>query len=271
MLKIKLFDPKQPINSQELELAETNLNNGGCTVGSSSTCELVLSSTKVKDIHGKFFSENDTYYFRDMTQEGNYQFNDETVKVDHPYSLETDDIIRIGEFVLIVEGPPRKRKPKRRISKPKGAKSSANKSSGNGKRSRPSMQSLKASGKKNRRNQPTSANPSSVSSNAKTATCKTVASPTPTTLPTPTTPLPQGFFSSLPLPAASKSSPTHASRVTSQPSSLHAPDGVKWWTKGELTVRCIEVIDDTVDVKTFRFVGTTPVLFNYKPGQLVTR
>ena len=39
---------------------------------------------------------------------------------------------------------------------------------------------------------------------------------------------------------------------------------------GELTVRCIEVIDETHDVKTFRFVAEPTVLFSYKPGQFVT-
>ena len=39
---------------------------------------------------------------------------------------------------------------------------------------------------------------------------------------------------------------------------------------GELTVRCIQVIDETHDVKTFRFVAEPTVLFSYKPGQFVT-
>ncbi len=39
---------------------------------------------------------------------------------------------------------------------------------------------------------------------------------------------------------------------------------------GELTVRCIQVIAETHDVKTFRFVAEPTVLFSYKPGQFVT-
>ncbi len=42
------------------------------------------------------------------------------------------------------------------------------------------------------------------------------------------------------------------------------------WSSGELTVRCIQVIDQSHDVKTFRFVAEPPVLFSYKPGQFVT-
>ncbi|NET57915.1 MAG: FHA domain-containing protein [Symploca sp. SIO2E6] len=43
----------------------------------------------------------------------------------------------------------------------------------------------------------------------------------------------------------------------------------KEWS-GNLTVRCIQVIDETLDVKTFRFVAEPSVLFTYKPGQFVT-
>ena len=39
---------------------------------------------------------------------------------------------------------------------------------------------------------------------------------------------------------------------------------------GELTVRCIQTIAETHDVKTFRFVAEPTMLFSYKPGQFVT-
>jgi glycine betaine catabolism B len=48
------------------------------------------------------------------------------------------------------------------------------------------------------------------------------------------------------------------------------PTAMERWVKGELTVRCSHVIDETQDVKTFRFVTNPPVLFTYKPGQFVT-
>jgi ferredoxin-NADP reductase/ferredoxin len=55
-----------------------------------------------------------------------------------------------------------------------------------------------------------------------------------------------------------------------QPVAIVEPHQLQWWTKGELTVRCVRVIDETVDVKTFCFVANPPVLFTYKPGQFVT-
>jgi glycine betaine catabolism B len=42
------------------------------------------------------------------------------------------------------------------------------------------------------------------------------------------------------------------------------------WQKGNLTVRCVAVIQETIDAKTFRFVADPPVLFTYKPGQFIT-
>jgi glycine betaine catabolism B len=42
------------------------------------------------------------------------------------------------------------------------------------------------------------------------------------------------------------------------------------WTQGTKQVKCVQIIDETVDVKTFTFVGEPLVKFNYQPGQFVT-
>ncbi len=44
----------------------------------------------------------------------------------------------------------------------------------------------------------------------------------------------------------------------------------RYWSSGEITVRCIQAIAETHDVKTFRFVAEPSALFDYKPGQFVT-
>ena len=44
----------------------------------------------------------------------------------------------------------------------------------------------------------------------------------------------------------------------------------RYWSSGEITVRCIQAIAEIDDVKTFRFVAEPSVLFDYKPGQFVT-
>jgi glycine betaine catabolism B len=42
------------------------------------------------------------------------------------------------------------------------------------------------------------------------------------------------------------------------------------WEQGDLTVKCMQIIDETADAKTFRFIAEQPILFSYKPGQFVT-
>lgn len=55
------------------------------------------------------------------------------------------------------------------------------------------------------------------------------------------------------------------------PLAFISSEEISHWQKGELTVKCVQIIQETKDVKTFRFVGKTPVLFDrYQPGQFVT-
>lgn len=42
------------------------------------------------------------------------------------------------------------------------------------------------------------------------------------------------------------------------------------WTQGDIQLKIADIIDETDDVKTFRLVGLSPVLFSFKPGQFVT-
>ena len=48
-----------------------------------------------------------------------------------------------------------------------------------------------------------------------------------------------------------------------------APQELKW-TKGRIRLCCVEVTDETRDVKTLRFVGEPAVKFVYQPGQFLT-
>ena len=43
-----------------------------------------------------------------------------------------------------------------------------------------------------------------------------------------------------------------------------------FWRRGKLQLQCIQVTDETYNVKTFRFVASPPKLFRYLPGQFVT-
>lgn len=48
------------------------------------------------------------------------------------------------------------------------------------------------------------------------------------------------------------------------------PVTTQTWTNGRHAVRCVKVIQETWDVKTFSFMAEQPVMFFFKPGQFVT-
>ncbi|MCH4564957.1 hybrid-cluster NAD(P)-dependent oxidoreductase [Halomonas sp. EGI 63088] len=48
------------------------------------------------------------------------------------------------------------------------------------------------------------------------------------------------------------------------------PVTTQTWTNGRHAVRCVKVIQETWDVRTFCFMAEQPVLFFFKPGQFVT-
>ncbi len=48
------------------------------------------------------------------------------------------------------------------------------------------------------------------------------------------------------------------------------PASLETWTQGTKQVKCVQIINETNDVKTFTFVAEPPVKFNYQPGQFVT-
>lgn len=73
------------------------------------------------------------------------------------------------------------------------------------------------------------------------------------------------------IPAASIET-VHASTadLSVWPSATLALSQENLWKRGRTPVRCVTVIPETHDVKTFVFQAITPVLFAYKPGQFAT-
>jgi ferredoxin-NADP reductase len=47
-------------------------------------------------------------------------------------------------------------------------------------------------------------------------------------------------------------------------------EAIKVWSEGTTTLVVADIVEETHDTKTFRFVGETPLLFSYKPGQFAT-
>ncbi|EPC02230.1 ferredoxin [Litchfieldella anticariensis FP35 = DSM 16096] len=57
---------------------------------------------------------------------------------------------------------------------------------------------------------------------------------------------------------------------TTMTTSFLNPVTTQTWTNGRHLVRCVKVIQETWDVRTFCFMAEQPVLFFFKPGQFVT-
>ncbi|MBY4678388.1 hybrid-cluster NAD(P)-dependent oxidoreductase [Marinobacterium arenosum] len=49
-----------------------------------------------------------------------------------------------------------------------------------------------------------------------------------------------------------------------------SPINTQTWANGRHNMRCVKVIDETWDVRTFCFMAEQPVMFFFKPGQFVT-
>ncbi|MEO0455797.1 MAG: FAD-binding oxidoreductase [Cyanobacteria bacterium P01_A01_bin.114] len=158
MIKIKI------INQLTNEFYETCLrpkpnSTPECLIGRHLSCDLVLNGPTVSRVHGRIFSQGKHCYFSDLGSTDGSRLNNETVAVNQPYALAVDDVIRVGEFALLVE-------------------------------------------------------------------------------------------------AIEPVQTLDETLTTSQPT--------------DLTVRCIQIIQETADVKTFRFRAEPARLFDYKPGQFVT-
>ena len=238
VLKITIVNSNTPAEKQVIDLDPASMINGECFIGRSPHCGVVLPSSDVSRVHGSISADGGQYYFTDLASLGGSRLNESEVNVNQKYPLKPQDILRIGEFILTLE--------------PSGWQAPA-----------PA--------------------PAAAAPVAAVATAPAAAAPAATPVaaaapPAVPAPAPAAAPASV-APAAAAPAPTEpvspANGTSSDPQSYMpvayvAPDQARWWTKGDLKVRCQEVIPETHDVKTFRFVADPPVLFSYQPGQFVT-
>jgi ferredoxin-NADP reductase len=63
---------------------------------------------------------------------------------------------------------------------------------------------------------------------------------------------------------------TDSSSIPAVTADYLAPVNTQTWVNGRHNVRCVKVIHETWDVRTFCFMAQQPVMFFFKPGQFVT-
>lgn len=150
-----------------------------CLIGRHPNCDLILDGPAVSRVHGRILFELGQCFFADLGSTDGSRLNNEEIQVNRAYKIAPDDVIRMGEFALIVE----------------------------------EVEGLDA----------------------------------------------ERLSVSQSIHQAGHQAGSLANR--------------SWATAGaaqEATVRCVQIIQETYDVKTFRFVAEPELLFHFKPGQFVT-
>ncbi len=161
MLKTKVIN----YNTNDVysaELSPRSEQQSECLIGRHPNCDLILDGPAVSRVHGRILFEAGQCFFTDLGSTDGSRLNNEEALVNRGYVIAPDDVIRIGEFALVVEDL--------------------------------EVEALR---------------------------------------------------------------PTQSTDQTSD------------WSNG-MTARCVQIIQETHDVKTFRFIAEPDQLFSFKPGQFVT-
>ncbi|MBD2197859.1 MULTISPECIES: FHA domain-containing protein [Calothrix] len=102
-MKIKVNYSPTLNEVNELDLALATTPKGECIIGRSPDCDVVLDSPDVSRIHGKFFIQSGNYYFCDLGSRNGSIINGKLAEKNSPFLLKDKDIIRIGDYTMIVE------------------------------------------------------------------------------------------------------------------------------------------------------------------------
>lgn len=102
MIKIRAIY-YQTGESQEKVLTPETLTQGGGLIGRNPNCDLVLNSPEVSRVHGRILYQGGQYYYTDLGSTDGSQVNDQSVETNQNFLLQTDDIIRVGGFILLVK------------------------------------------------------------------------------------------------------------------------------------------------------------------------
>lgn len=89
--------------SQEKNLTPESLIQGGGLIGRHPGCDIVLKSPEVSRVHARIIYRGEQYYFADLGSTGGSQVNKEEASTNENFLLKLNDIIRIGEFILLIK------------------------------------------------------------------------------------------------------------------------------------------------------------------------
>ena len=102
MLKIKVINYETGEFYEKKLTPETLLPSGGL-IGRQPSCALILNRPEVSRVHGKIEYQRGQYYFTDLGSTDGSQVNGKEVPSNQRFLLKPDDVIRIGDFILLVK------------------------------------------------------------------------------------------------------------------------------------------------------------------------
>ncbi len=100
---VKVLNAQTLGKVNEIKLDLVTNTNGEYIVGRSLDSSLILDSCDVSRIHGKFLLENGNYYYSDIGSINGSLVNNKLAEQNQIYPLKSGDVIRIGEFLLVME------------------------------------------------------------------------------------------------------------------------------------------------------------------------
>jgi methylglyoxal synthase len=102
-MKVKVSYSPSVSEINEVDLTIETTTRGEWLIGRSPDSDLVLDSPDVSRLHAKFSVKSGNYYFIDLGSRNGSIFNGKQAEKDRPYILSDGDIIRIADYVLIME------------------------------------------------------------------------------------------------------------------------------------------------------------------------
>ncbi|MEA5602746.1 FHA domain-containing protein [Nostoc sp. UHCC 0252] len=102
-MKVKVSYSPTLSEVNEVDLTTETTTRGEWLIGRSPDSDLVLDSPDISRVHAKFFVKAGNYYFSDLGSRNGSIFNGKQAEKDRLYSLSDGDIIRIADYVLILE------------------------------------------------------------------------------------------------------------------------------------------------------------------------
>ncbi|MBD1847200.1 FHA domain-containing protein [Cyanobacteria bacterium FACHB-63] len=105
-MKVTVLNADTQAAIKELNLIHAIIEGGTCFIGRGQSSGLVLDSPRVSRLHAQFSRQDGQYYFSDLGSSNGSTVQGEAAIASQPYLLHPGDVIRIGEFILMLEAVP---------------------------------------------------------------------------------------------------------------------------------------------------------------------